>query len=725
MSGNILNVEDIIGNLDQITLRFTYRVPAIGSCPESVAAQASVTIFRAARSGIPSNLILCDTQVSAYTNLDLNDLLIGEDANGRWSDINNPSTMELTSPTDRIINVQNIGVGIFSFVYTVQPKSPICTPRNTVVRVIVEKLLDFTGATLVINEDICEDEISTAFYSAILTQGAQNIPDGVYDVTYEVSGPNRTVTNTVRASFNNGILNFTLGSALFNRVGTFTVRIISINNANSFSINLNGFPVCNNIINDLFDVLHVYPLPVLNAPLNIVPICQGQDAIVSFSVATNLPDGDYSITYNLTGNNTANDQTAVINATGGVLSGFTIPAGLIPNPGNTTITITTIRNLITNCSNVVTIAPYQFLINPIPVTTNLSVSVTGICQDEPVQVRLSGLNNLSSITVNYNLSGANTANNQTADLVVNSGNGSFIIPPSLITNTGPTTISIIFITNTITTCGSAANSTANFIINPIPAAPVANNAVFCEAENATVGNLLPNGIQYQWFNAANATLPLSNSTSLVTGNYYVKEINTLTGCTSPAAMVTVSINQVDRPTLNPLGQNFCGAENPTIQNLTNNTSSNNTVIWFDSATGGNQLPATTLLQDGVTYYAFGFSNITNCFSVNGLPVTVSLTNCDVVPNFFIPDGFSPNGDGVNDTFTIPDIEFIYPDYSLEIYNRYGNLMFKGNKNKPDWDGNNSQSNLIDAMAPNGVYFYVLYYNKGTIPPKQGRLYLNR
>jgi gliding motility-associated-like protein len=459
--------------------------------------------------------------------------------------------------------------------------------------------------------------------------------------------------------------------------------------------------------------------------ININPVCQGQDATVSFSTATSLPNGYYSITYNLTGNNIVNGQTATVTATDGLLSGFSIPAGLIPNSGNTIILITTIRDLITNCSNSVTIAPYQFLINPVPVTTNLSAVANNTCQNEPVQVLLSGLNNLSNITVSYNLSGANTANNQTAAVVVSSGSGSFIIPSSLITNTGSTTISITFIRNTVTTCGSAANSTASFIISPLPTAPVANNASFCEANNATVGNLLPNGVQYQWFNAPTATSPLSNTTALVTGNYYVREINRLTGCTSPATMITVTINRVDRPTLNPLGQNFCGAENPTIQNLTDNTSSNNAVIWFDSATGGNQLPATTLLQDGITYYGFGFSNIVNCFSVNGLPVTVSLTNCDVVPSFFIPDGFSPNGDGVNDTFTIPDIEFIYPDYSLEIYNRYGNLIFKGNKNKPNWDGNNSQSNVIDAMAPNGVYFYVLHYNKGNISPKQGRLYLNR
>ncbi|MGK4566076.1 gliding motility-associated C-terminal domain-containing protein [Flavobacterium sp. 3HN19-14] len=60
-----------------------------------------------------------------------------------------------------------------------------------------------------------------------------------------------------------------------------------------------------------------------------------------------------------------------------------------------------------------------------------------------------------------------------------------------------------------------------------------------------------------------------------------------------------------------------------------------------------------------------------------------------------------------------------------MYNRYGNILFKGNINKPEWDGKDSESNAVGGIAPNGVYFYVVYFNKGNKPSKQGRLYLNR
>ena len=211
---------------------------------------------------------------------------------------------------------------------------------------------------------------------------------------------------------------------------------------------------------------------------------------------------------------------------------------------------------------------------------------------------------------------------------------------------------------------------------------------------------------------------------MITGTYYVKEVNS-TGCESGRTAVSVTINTVDSPTLDTDGHIFCGLDKPTIQNLSDKTNASGILYWFDAAANGNQVAQNTLLTEGMTYYGYNFSTATNCYS-DALEVTVSLSNCNVTPDFFIPDGFSPNGDQVNDVFRIPKIEFIYPDFTLEIYNRYGNLMFKGNRDKPEWTGRNSDYNVgIDGIAPNGVYFYVLQFNKGDKKPVQGRLYLNR
>ena len=64
---------------------------------------------------------------------------------------------------------------------------------------------------------------------------------------------------------------------------------------------------------------------------------------------------------------------------------------------------------------------------------------------------------------------------------------------------------------------------------------------------------------------------------------------------------------------------------------------------------------------------------------------------------------------------------------MEIYNRYGNLIYKGDRNIPNWDGTTTVSglNLGDKLLPTGVYFYILEFNDGTRKPVQGRVYLNR
>lgn len=53
-------------------------------------------------------------------------------------------------------------------------------------------------------------------------------------------------------------------------------------------------------------------------------------------------------------------------------------------------------------------------------------------------------------------------------------------------------------------------------------------------------------------------------------------------------------------------------------------------------------------------------------------------------------------------------------------------MYRGGKDKPGWDGINYEtSGISHGIAPNGVYFYIIHFNKDNKPPKQGRLYLNR
>ena len=203
-------------------------------------------------------------------------------------------------------------------------------------------------------------------------------------------------------------------------------------------------------------------------------------------------------------------------------------------------------------------------------------------------------------------------------------------------------------------------------------------------------------------------------------NYYLREIAPTTLCLSASTVVAVTINDLPAPILNQDIQAFCGINEPKISDLVVNATIPNSIVWYDAPTNGNLLNSSTLLKDKTIYYGFDTTTVTDCLPKNNFAVTVSLTDCSTSQyDFFIPDGFSPNGDDVNDTFRIPDIEFLYPDYTLEIFNRYGNVMFKGNTNKPNWDGRNSESaGFGDGIAPNGVYFYIVNFNKDNKTPNK-------
>ena len=74
----------------------------------------------------------------------------------------------------------------------------------------------------------------------------------------------------------------------------------------------------------------------------------------------------------------------------------------------------------------------------------------------------------------------------------------------------------------------------------------------------------------------------------------------------------------------------------------------------------------------------------------------------------IYNGFSPNGDGVNDNFVIEGIES-YPNNSLKIYSRWGTEVFTVKGYKNDWQGTWNGTNL-----PDGTYFYIFDDGKDKI-----------
>lgn len=98
---------------------------------------------------------------------------------------------------------------------------------------------------------------------------------------------------------------------------------------------------------------------------------------------------------------------------------------------------------------------------------------------------------------------------------------------------------------------------------------------------------------------------------------------------------------------------------------------------------------------------------------------------------FIPQAFSPDGDNVNDTFEIPGLGFLYPNFKIEIYTRWGNKVFDYDNNgstSPQWWDGFSNGNLNfngSEQVPSGTYYYIIYFNQDNIAPISNWVYLNR
>ena len=109
-----------------------------------------------------------------------------------------------------------------------------------------------------------------------------------------------------------------------------------------------------------------------------------------------------------------------------------------------------------------------------------------------------------------------------------------------------------------------------------------------------------------------------------------------------------------------------------------------------------------------------------CFRIASF--LISVKNCPI----WIPEGFSPNDDGINDFFEISNLLNIFLDHEMLIYSREGNLVFRGNNDVGFWDGNANEGLIFDGPVPSGLYYYVLNLNDPEYPkPYIGWVYLNK
>jgi gliding motility-associated-like protein len=531
------------------------------------------------------------------------------------------------------------------------------------------------------------------------------------------------------------------------QVVTSPINIISFG-PGTYSYNYTATNVCGTDTELVQFTVYANPqLTTLN--ISTSPICIGNNAIVNLN---GMVDGTYTLNYDLNGSNALVGQTVVVTIAAGIGS-LTIPTASIPNVGTTVITFTSITNNATNCVNTLTNVAAQIIIRPLADIDNANLGIANVCFGSNVVVNITGAINLPDgiYQFNYSIPGATPVTGNSGNITITSGIGQFTIPSTSFTIAGNYTLTVTGIVTATGCSNSSENAAANFTVNQIPsitgATVSAQDTCPNSDSNVTITGIsnLSNGMYSLTYllsgaNSGTATISVTftngGTTFTILGVNIVNNGQTsvqITSLISPsntcaisganALIVNFNVLSDPAPSLIDKGELFCGTNvpAPTIADLSANIVGTPNVIWYDALTGGTAYSPTEVLINGTTYFAAVVS-VNGCESLR-LPVTVDLTVCDII----IPDGFSPNNDGINDTFEIPNLAVIYPNYKLEIYNRYGSLIYTGNRNKQNWDGTTTEGglNLGDKLLTTGVYFYILNFNDGTRKAIQGRLYLNR
>ncbi|CAG5086067.1 hypothetical protein CRYO30217_02996 [Parvicella tangerina] len=79
-------------------------------------------------------------------------------------------------------------------------------------------------------------------------------------------------------------------------------------------------------------------------------------------------------------------------------------------------------------------------------------------------------------------------------------------------------------------------------------------------------------------------------------------------------------------------------------------------------------------------------------------------------NTLIPNAISPNGDGKNDVWKLEFLNLLYPNATVEIYNRWGQQIFYSEGYSTPWDGR-----YQGELVPDGTYYYVISLNDPNEP----------
>jgi gliding motility-associated-like protein len=295
--------------------------------------------------------------------------------------------------------------------------------------------------------------------------------------------------------------------------------------------------------------------------------------------------------------------------------------------------------------------------------------------------------------------------------------------------TGTTTITWVATDNNGNSVSAIQTVTVVDNVAPVVLAPASLNISTnngCVASGVILGNPLVTDNCTVASVVNNAPIEFPVGTTVVT--YIATDASGNTATTTQNVVVSDEIN----PT-------------PVLQNITVTLDNQgNTTVSFADVDNGSfdncGIASTTLSQTefdcsnvGTNVLTVTITDNNNNTSVSNITVTVESNgidsdfdgvddSCDGISDSVdptIPEAFTPNGNNVNDYFVIGKSD-VFTERRLDVFNRYGNLVYSSENYQNDWDGTRSENG---QALPDGTYYYILTLDGNNI--YKGFVYINR
>ncbi len=244
--------------------------------------------------------------------------------------------------------------------------------------------------------------------------------------------------------------------------------------------------------------------------------------------------------------------------------------------------------------------------------------------------------------------------------------------------------------------GCIGSDTVTLELMYLPDIKLGNDTVFCEGDSILFNLSIDHSNTFHWQDGSTDT----SYTIVQEGIYWVQATNNCGSSSDSVYIAEWSLPQVF------LGNDTVLATNDEILL---NAGSFESYLWSN----GSEQQILTIDSDGI-YWVNVFDG--KCY--NSDTIVIEPVNCDL----FIPNVFTPNGDGANDYFQTIVSKDIY-DFQLLVFNRWGETIWETNYKYDFWDGTRK-----GFPAAEGTYFWLVNYKcSGALQlfERKGTVYLLR